>query len=310
MHERARRREKIETPEAAVAQLLKRREPAAQSLIVTLFGDCVSQHGGSLWLGSLIELLGLFSINERLTRTSVYRLVQDDWLAVQRIGRRSYYQFADHGRREYERSAARVYSSARPAWDGTWTLAILHDVSGAARETLRTSLGWIGFGQLAPGVFARPSPDRQGLTDLIEELGLERQVLVMEAQADPASIAELAEGRWHLPELAKRYRRFLADFEPLAAHACRRLDPQTSFVVRTLLIHEFRRIVLTDPDLPESLLPQDWPGHAACGTDEGAVCEGGRALGALSCRRSRTKPACCLHRAPRSTGASADQPDG
>ena len=257
-----RRREKIETPEAAVAQLLKRREPAAQSLIVTLFGDCVSQHGGSLWLGSLIELLGLFSINERLTRTSVYRLVQDDWLAVRRIGRRSYYTFADHGRREYERTSARVYSSAGPVWDGTWTLAILHDVSGGTRETLRASLGWIGFGRLSPGVFARPSPDRQGLTDLIEEMGLERQVLVMAAQADSAAVAELAEGRWHLDELGERYRRFVLDFEPLAAHAAK-LDPQTSFVVRTLLIHEFRRIVLTDPDLPESLLPKDWPGRAA-----------------------------------------------
>lgn len=257
-----RRREKIETPEGAVAQLLKQREPAAQSLIVTLFGDCVSQHGGTLWLGSLIELLDLFSVNERSTRTSVYRLVQDKWLAVQRIGRRSYYEFTDHGRREYERTAARVYSSARPAWNGTWTLAILHDVSGSARETLRASLGWIGFGQLSPGVFARPSPDRQGLTDLIEELGLERQVLVMGAQADSAAIAELAEGRWHLTELAERYRRFVADFEPLAPHAAK-LDPQTSFVVRTLLIHEFRRIVLTDPDLPDSLLPQEWPGRAA-----------------------------------------------
>jgi phenylacetic acid degradation operon negative regulatory protein len=253
---------KVVAPEATLAQLLKRRKPAAQSLIVTLFGDCVSQHGDSLWLGSLIGLLDLFSINERLTRTSVYRLVQDDWLAVQRIGRRSYYRFTAHGQREYERTAARVYSSMRPAWDGTWTLAILHDVSGAARETLRTSLGWIGFGQLAPGVLARPSADRQGLTDLIEELALERRVLVMEAQAEPASIAELAEGRWHLPELARRYRRFLADFEPLLPLAPR-LDPQTCFVVRTLLIHEFRRIVLTDPDLPDSLLPPDWPGHAA-----------------------------------------------
>jgi phenylacetic acid degradation operon negative regulatory protein len=260
---RTNREEDVATPEATLSHLLKRRAPAAQSLIVTLFGDCVSQHGGSLWLGSLIELLHSFSINERLTRTSVYRLVQDDWLAVQRIGRRSYYRFTAHGQREYERTAARVYSSARPEWDGTWTLAILHDVAGAARETLRTSLGWIGFGQLAPGVFARPSPDRQGLTDLIEELDLERQVLVMEARVDPASITELAEGRWHLPELAKRYRRFLADFEPMGRCVSARIDPQTSFVARSLLIHEFRRIVLTDPDLPGSLLPENWPGHAA-----------------------------------------------
>jgi phenylacetic acid degradation operon negative regulatory protein len=257
------REEDVAAPEATVSHLLKRRAPAAQSLIVTVFGDCVSQHGGSLWLGSLIKLLHSFSINERLTRTSVYRLVQDDWLAVERIGRRSYYRFTVHGQREYERTAARVYSSARPKWDGTWTLAILHDVSGVVREALRTSLGWIGFGQLAPGVFARPSPDRRGLTDVIEELDLERQVLVMDARAAPASITELAEGRWHLPELAKRYRRFLTDFEPLSQWVSARIEPQTSFVARTLLIHEFRRIVLTDPDLPDSLLPDNWSGHAA-----------------------------------------------
>lgn len=252
--------------EAIVGQLLRRRAPSAQSLIVTLFGDCVSQHGGRLWLGSLIQLLTLFGINERLTRTSVYRLVQDEWLTVERLGRRSYYSFAPHGQREYERTSARVYASDRPPWDGTWIVAILHGVSGAARETLRTSLGWIGFGQLAPGVFAHPSPDRQGLTDVIEELGLDRQVLVMEARiAETEPIAELAHGRWQLPELAARYRRFVGDFEPLLQRLPARGDPQTCFVVRTLLIHEFRRILLTDPDLPESLLPVAWPGRDAAG---------------------------------------------
>ncbi len=32
---------------------------------------------------------------------------------------------------------------------------------------------------------------------------------------------------------------------------------------RTLLIHDWRRIVLRDPGLPAALLPQDWPGEAA-----------------------------------------------
>jgi len=40
-------------------------------------------------------------------------------------------------------------------------------------------------------------------------------------------------------------------------------DSQTCFVVRTLLIHEYRRILLADPDLPAALLPVDWPGRTA-----------------------------------------------
>ena len=150
--------------DAYVSTLLRRRAPSAQSLIVTLFGDCVSQHGGSLWLGSLIRVLELFGVNERLTRTSVYRLVQDDWLGVERSGRRSYYRFAPHGQREFLRAARRIYSIERLPWDGSWTLADSARVSGEVRERLRRSLGWIGFGQLVPGVYAHPCPDRAALT--------------------------------------------------------------------------------------------------------------------------------------------------
>ena len=79
-----------------------------------------------------------------------------------------------------------------------------------------------------------------------------------------------------------------------------RLDPQTSFVVRTLLIHEFRRIVLTDPDLPDSLLPQDWPGHAAF--------ELTKALYAKVAERSTRYRADAGERSGRAAGASRSVP--
>jgi len=40
-------------------------------------------------------------------------------------------------------------------------------------------------------------------------------------------------------------------------------DPEQCFVVRTLLIHAYRRVLLRDPQLPAALLPLDWPGAAA-----------------------------------------------
>jgi len=40
-------------------------------------------------------------------------------------------------------------------------------------------------------------------------------------------------------------------------------DPEQCFVVRTLLIHAYRRVLLRDPRLPAPLLPLDWPGSAA-----------------------------------------------
>ena len=38
---------------------------------------------------------------------------------------------------------------------------------------------------------------------------------------------------------------------------------KAAFLIRTLLIHEYRRILLSDADLPEELLPANWPGKTA-----------------------------------------------
>jgi phenylacetic acid degradation operon negative regulatory protein len=249
---------------APVKKLLDRCAPAAQSLIVTVFGDSVAVHGGRVWLGSLIDALAAFGIAERLTRTSVFRLVKDDWLSVERIGRRAYYGFTSHGRREYERTARRIYATERSTWDGRWTLAIPHAVTGSARERLRASLRWIGFGALTSGVFAHPSADRAALTDVIDELDLADRVLVIDARIDAVdALAAIAHDRWGLPRLAARYRRFLRAFEPFASLPVSRSDAQDCYVVRTLLIHEYRRILLIDPDLPDALLPATWPGRSA-----------------------------------------------
>jgi len=54
-------------------------------------------------------------------------------------------------------------------------------------------------------------------------------------------------------------------FEPLRARVGRgaRLSDSEAFTARILLIHAYRRVVLRDPLLPPTLLPKDWPGHAA-----------------------------------------------
>ena len=41
------------------------------------------------------------------------------------------------------------------------------------------------------------------------------------------------------------------------------LTSQSAFVIRTLLIHEYRKIHLQDPLLPPALLPADWVGSSA-----------------------------------------------
>ncbi|MCV6625793.1 MAG: hypothetical protein OIF38_06830, partial [Cellvibrionaceae bacterium] len=97
---------------AGVEQLLgefqKKRPLRGGSLIITVFGDSISQHGGSVWLGSLIDALEPFGMNQRLVRTSVYRLIQEGWLDSTQVGRRSYYRFTEFGLRQYQKAARRI----------------------------------------------------------------------------------------------------------------------------------------------------------------------------------------------------------
>lgn len=58
----------------------------ASSLIITLYGDAIEPHGGTVWLGSLIQLLEPIGINERLIRTSIFRLTKEGWLTAEKSG--------------------------------------------------------------------------------------------------------------------------------------------------------------------------------------------------------------------------------
>lgn len=241
----------------------------AGSLIISVFGDSISRHGNSVWLGSLIRVLEPFGLNARQIRTAVFRLSKEGWLSARQVGRRSYYSFTDYGVRHYEKAARRIYAADRPPWDGMWTLVIPGFLFNQDRDQLRRDLLWSGYGAISPGVMAHPTGDRQSLDETLHEHGAADKVVVLEAHttelASRAALKRLAHESWNLDELALRYEKFLKAFHPVlkATKSARKVDPAQCFQARTLLIHEYRRIVLHDTDLPDELLPADWPGRRA-----------------------------------------------
>ena len=70
---------------------------------------------------------------------------------------------------------------------------------------------------------------------------------------------------WDLEDLGLRYQRFVKRSERVLAalQELRGADDQSCFIVRTLLIHEYRRLHLRDPMLPARLLRANWPGVQA-----------------------------------------------
>jgi phenylacetic acid degradation operon negative regulatory protein len=253
--------------EQLLAEFGARRPIRAGSLIITLFGDSISQHGNSIWLGSLIRLLENFGLNERLVRTTVYRLCQDDWLISMRVGRRSFYSYSDSGLRHYQKAARRIYGTENTAWDGNWTVVLAGLLRDRERDRLRKELRWLGFGTLAPGLMAHPSSDRKSLDETLQETGYANKVVVLSARTEDLAsqdvIQQLAFRCWDVEMLERRYRDFINQFKGIKTD---QLSDAHSFALRTLLIHEYRRILLRDADLPRELLPEDWSGFLALRT--------------------------------------------
>jgi phenylacetic acid degradation operon negative regulatory protein len=246
-----------------VSRFRRQRPLRGGSLIVTIFGDSILPRGGAITLGSLIRLADPFGLNERLVRTAATRLAHDGWVVAQRDGRLSEYRLSPGGRERFVEATRRIYGPGSGPWSGKWTLIVLPPREAAARRQLRKELSWHGFGELQSGVFAHPAVDAAGLAARAWQTPLPKNALIFEADLTSQSASALIERGWDLKDLALRYQRFVQRFERAATLLQREPDTASAFLVRTLLIHEYRRFHLRDPLLPEQLLPADWPGTRA-----------------------------------------------
>jgi phenylacetic acid degradation operon negative regulatory protein len=250
-----------------VARFRRQRPLRGGSLIVTIFGDSILPRGGAVTLGSLITLSTPFGLNERLVRTAIARLAKEGWLERRRAGKRSEYHLTNGGRERFAEATQRIYNEPDTLWSGRWTVIVLPPMRAADRKEIKDELVWRGFGALSPNVFAHPEFDSRVLNAQPRPDGLFSKVIVFDAHlTDDDAPQRLVGLGWDLDELGLRYQRFVKHFERVHAALGRpgHLDPPACFIIRTLLIHEYRRLHLRDPLLPSRLLPADWPGaHAA-----------------------------------------------
>jgi phenylacetic acid degradation operon negative regulatory protein len=253
-----------------IANFLEQHPTRANSLIITIYGDFIAPHGGTVWLGSFIRLVEPLGLNERMVRTSVYRLSQEKWLVSEQLGRRSYYSLTASGRRRFEHAYRRIYFTPQDTWTGEWQLVLIPgSLSGAPRDQLRKELTWAGYGAFASGILAHPSADSEALLDILQETGAHDKVVAMRAANISAltskPLQELVHECWNLDVLAAKYTDFIERFRPVlrTLKAASNLDPEQCFLVQTLLMHDFRRALLHDPQLPTQLLPANWSGGVA-----------------------------------------------
>ena len=213
------------------------------SLIITFFGDVVALRGGRVALGTLQDAMGLLQIEPGAVRTALSRLAREGWVERERQGRLSFYRLTGEGRASFDEPTKRIYATAPENWDGRWTVAI-----DAGDNSV--TLGKRGFVPLGGKAWIR--------VGAAGDVAAGDVLFVTGTGSDmPSDLLAL----WNVDEQAAYYKTLVDNW--CSFDCLQQLTPGAAMAARTLLIHDWRRIVLRDPGLPDALLPDDWIGHTA-----------------------------------------------
>lgn len=244
-------------------------DTSARSVLVTILGDSVAPLGGQVWLGDLFVLAQPFGFNQRLVRTSMYRLVNENWVVNERVGRRSRYRLTAYAAAETADADRRIYGRKPPAWNEVWSLVFTDTLlsgDGADEQRLARHLRWHGFVEITRGVWATPESDPTSTGELLDRLDLEVRPPVAQARFD--RLDELVRGglfrsSFDLAETEKVYQSFIDRYRRHDGIDPTTIAPIDAFALRTMVVHDLRRARLSDPDLPAALLPDGWVGTEA-----------------------------------------------
>ena len=210
----------------------------ARSVVLSVL---LGAHPAWATASELIRLTEDFDIKEATLRVALTRMVSAGDLVRSEDG----YRLSDRLLARQRRQDDAINPQLR-SWDGTWTTLVITSVGidARTRATLRTTLQQNRFGELREGVWLRP--DNLKLTLPRDVLS---RVRVLHGYDD--SPAELAARLWDLPRWARTGRQLLDDMSVAT-------DIPGRFVAAAGMV----RHLLTDPVLPDEMLPAGWPGPA------------------------------------------------
>lgn len=231
----------------------------ARSALFDVYGDHLRHRSGQAPVAALVRLLATVGIAAPAVRTAISRMVIQGWLEPVNLAGGRGYRATQLANRRLDDAADRIYRRSKADWDGTWQLAFVEaPVARSARTRLRADLTFLGYAELADNVWVSPLP-RGELSSVLERAGASARTARAD-HFDPAPIIA-----WDLDSLRLLYDGWLSSARSLVEDQLEAHDDEdeAAFAARFHLVHEWRKFLFADPDLPDQLLPPDWPGRGA-----------------------------------------------
>ncbi|KQV02274.1 regulator [Microbacterium maritypicum] len=246
------------TSDRAVAPVLDdidARPGSTASLLRTFIGVFLRPLGGWISAADLVALAGDLGIEPAPARTGVARLKQKGLLLAARekqIG----YRLNPAAIPMLERGDRRIFEMREMTDADTWCLVSfsIPESARSVRHQLRRRLQWIGAGVVSPALWICPGHLQDEVVQILDELDARPWATLFPASAPvPAgSLVDAAAQWWDLDALRDEHLAFQASLADL---------PAEPFAAYVQLIDRWRVLPYTDPGLPPSMLPADWPGR-------------------------------------------------
>jgi phenylacetic acid degradation operon negative regulatory protein len=237
-----------------------------RSIVFDLFGDHLRYCGGRVRTQALVELLEVFDVGEPTARIVLSRMRKEGWFDTEREGRQVVYVLTDKTWQLLDEGRTRIFQRADQPWDGQWRL-VLHsseEQDRPARERLRKSLSWLGFGQLTTASWISPHDRLDQVEHALGDDSALRLDLLTCRSRGRASDLDMVSRCWDVPGLGRDYQALVDRLQALpSAEHLGRLPGREALRLRIELVAAYRQFPFRDPDLPADLLPVDWPGPVA-----------------------------------------------
>lgn len=221
--------------------------PRLWSFVVTIFGDLAQREDARISGALMGALVGRIGAKPEALRVALHRLRKEGWVESQKTGRASTHALTDWGRQQAAQASTIIYASTPAFEQRAWL--ILHDPSHRNRKP-DPALHPLTNG--ASVSLTPPSDTGADAQTLSLPLSPENPVPVwVQNQLCPRELVQACQ------DLERRLNQVAA-----AKALIGEISALDRMVLRVLLVHSWRRIILKAPALPTFLFPSNWRGEA------------------------------------------------